>query len=305
MDMTLEIAFLTVAVIAGIIGFTAYKYWWKDIYELPLSDEVDEGNWAVPLGSLGRLNEGRVTTARRTVQGKMSRMITASTQAEQKDLITYRDTLLSYHLFAQRVRGKKVLYLFEGNPLDPRFFLPGEKGQEMRWIGPVQECRDYGHTSEGFDVIYAKLDEDTKAITTIESSTSAQIAEAVKIMELAAAGKEYQKKLEDRVGIVQTLLDKANERLNKLTGEKGESDIISSTTPLIGPPVQPQHFGILPSMKQFFTWTQLALALIAFLLTPNIMQAAGIVYPDKSTVAIGVAIAVFFVAPFIRKALGK
>jgi hypothetical protein len=60
-----------------------------------------------------------------------------------------------------------------------------------------------------------------------------------------------------------------------------------------------------PKATEFFTGWQVAIAIIAYLVTPNLMAAAGIAYPDRQTVAVGMAFFLFLAFPFVRKLIHK
>jgi hypothetical protein len=255
------------------------------------------------------MNEGKVCTARRYVQSQFAKLVDNSPTSEVQGYINLREEILKSHIFAQRVGRDKYLYLFDLNPLDPQFHMRDDKPSRLgtttpiRFLLHIQDCMSGG--KDGFNYIKVKLNPETAKFSDDEREAFALHLDTLKNLKLAATGKEEKKHLEDRIGILETHLSKAYDKLNEGTSNQAESDLIASTTSLTHPEVQAPSRFRWPKATEFFTGWQVAIAIIAYLVTPNIMSAAGIVYPDRQTVAVGMAFFLFLAFPFVRKLIHR
>ena len=303
----LTVVALPIAIVSIGAFLLFYFFMLKPRIEEPLPNEHDEGLWRIPLPQLGLMNEGKVCTGRRYVQSQFAKLIDNSPSSEVQGYIKLREEILQSHAFAQRVGRDKYLYLFDQNPLDPQFHMRDDKLSRLgttipiRFLIHIQDCMSGGKGEDGFNYVKVKLKPEAAKFSDDEREAFALHLDTLKNLKLAATGKEEKKHLEDRIGILETHLSKAFEKLNIVTSNQAESDMIASVTSLTHPeaPV-PSRFHW-PKATEFFTGWQVAIAIIAYLVTPNIMSAAGIVYPDRQTVAVGMAFFLFLAFPFVRK----
>lgn len=297
-------------VVGGFFGIffaiVLYLVYFRPILQYALPNEEDLGIAKISLPQIGQpLNEGRICTARRYVQGLWAKLITNSDKENHEILIEYRDAMLEKTLIAQRCGRDKKIYLFDENPIDAKYHVREDRHSStpVRFI-PTQDSVSIG-TLGGFEYIGARLNTELAKFGVEELSTYTVLLSGLKYLELAATGREQLKKVEERCGILQSHLDRSLEKINELTSKKGESDLIAGTTPLTQPNI-PQVSGLrLPSVRQFFTWPQFAVLFGSILLVPNIMTAANIQFPDKFTVALVVGVIGYIALPFIRKLIGK
>jgi len=257
------------------------------------------------------MNEGKVCTARRYVQSQFAKLIDNSPVSEVQGYIKLREEILKSHIFAQRVGRDKYIYLFDLNPLDPQFHMRDDKPSRVgttipiRFLLHIQDCMSGGKGQDGFNYVKVKLKAEAAKFSDDEREAFALHLETLKNLKLAATGKEEKKHLEDRIGILETHFSKALEKLNIATSNQAESEIIASTTSLTHPEVAPASRFHWPKATEFFTGWQVAIAIIAYLVTPNAMAAAGIAYPDRQTVAVGMAFFLFLAFPFVRKLIHR
>jgi hypothetical protein len=313
----LTVAFLPIAVISIAALILFYLFMLKPKIEEALPNEHDEGLWRVALLQEG-MKEGRVCTARRYTQNKFSSLIEAASPEEKPALMVLRDAILRGHIFAQRVGREKLIYHFNLNPLDEQFHMRADiqsrfgMNVPVRVILHIQKCTNHGKSEDGFTYYSVTLRPEAQTLTEEdrklmkeENTKMAIFMEALKTMKLAASGKEEKKHLEDRVGILETHFNRALEKLNIATTNQAESEIIASTTSLTHPEVPPPSRFHWPKATEFFTGWQVAIAIIAYLVTPNLMAAGGIAYPDRQTVAVGMAFFLFLAFPFVRKLIHR
>lgn len=304
--VALPVAILSVAAFA-----LFYFFMLKPRIEEPLPNEHDEGLWRIPLPQLGLMNEGKVCTARRFLQSQFAKLIDNSPPSEVQGYIKLREEIMKSHAFAQRVGRDKYLYLFDQNPLDPQFHMRDDKPSRLgttipiRFLIRIQDCMSGGKGEDGFNYVKVKLKPESAKFSDDEREAFALHLDTLKNLKLAATGKEEKKHLEDRIGILNTHLSKAYDKLNESTSNQAESDLIASTTSLTHPEVAAPSRFRWPKATEFFTGWQVAIAIIAYLVTPNAMAAAGIGYPDPQTVAVGMAFFLFLAFPFVRKLIHR
>ena len=302
---------LPIAIVSALALGLIYLFMLKPRIEEPLPNEHDEGLWRIPLPQLGLMNEGKVCTGRRYVQSQFAKLIDNSPSTEVQGYINLREEILKNQIFAQRVGRDKYLYLFDQNPLDPQFHMRDDKPSRLgttipiRFLLHIQDCMSGGKGEDGFNYVKVKMKPETAKFSDDEREAFTLHLDTLKNLKLAATGKEEKKHLEARIGILETHLSKAYDKLNEGTSNQAESDLIASTTSLTHPEVPvPSRFHW-PKATEFFTGWQVAIAIIAYLVTPNAMAAAGIVYPDPQTVAVGMAFFLFLAFPFLRKLIHR
>jgi hypothetical protein len=307
----LTVVALPIAIISAMALFLVYFFMLKPRLEVPLPNEHDEGLWRIPLAQLGLMNEGKVCTGRRYVQTQFAKLIDNSPSSEVQGYIKLREEILKSHIFAQRVGRDKYLYLFDQNPLDPQFHMRDDKSTRLgttvpiRYLLHIKDCMSGGRGEDGFNYVKVKLKSESAMFSDDEREAFTLHLDTLKNLKLAATGKEEKKHLDDRIGILETHLSKAYGKLNEGTSNQAESELIAATTSLTHPEVQPPSRFHWPKATEFFTGWQVAIAIIAYLVTPNAMAAAGIAYPDRQTVAVGMAFFLFLAFPFVRKLIHR
>lgn len=308
---------LPIAIVSALALGLIYLFMLKPRIEEPLPNEHDEGLWRIPLLQYG-MKEGKVCTARRYIQRNYADLIEASPPNDKPSLMALRDKTLNKHIFAQRVGRDKNIYAFNLNPNDEQFHIRDDATSRfgtsvaIKHIIHIQDAKSAGKGSDGFNYFGVTLrpeglvlTEEEREIIEKENTNTDIFLEGMKNVSLAATGKEEKKHLETRIGILETHLSKAYDKLNEGTSNQAESDLIASTTSLTHPEVQKPSGFHWPKATEFFTGWQVAIAIIAYLVTPNAMAAAGIVYPDPQTVAVGVAFFLFLAFPFVRKLIHR
>jgi len=278
-----------VSPVIAIVSFVIYHFVIQPKVQLPLSNEQDEGEWRIPLPQLGVINEGRVTTARRYVQSLWSQLIDNTEATKRAPLIKKRDTMLKYHLFAQKIGRGKILYLFDENPLDPQFHMredrPVRFGSDIpiRFVYGIKDCISGGQ-SDGFEYIAVKLNPEESKITETERECFGIELEAVKALKLAASNQEAIKAVKDENENLQMHLHETQEALASERSEKERARraLGQKSLTVHEPMVQTKPYWRTVS-KSFFSWPQVALALIVYLIVPNILSRTEITYPDPGT----------------------
>lgn len=295
----------------GITGLTVVLLLWffylKPLVEQPLPNEHDEGIWRMPLPQLGLINEGRVTTARRTIQGWWATLIDNADSNKRPDLIALRDAQLKLHLFAQKVGRDKYIYAFDKNPLDPEQHIRQDKtvrfGSDLavRFIYNVKDCMNLGKSEDGFEFIVVKLSTESSFFTSEEQNKFSQILEGLKFLRLAAINTEASKHYKDLADDRGTLLEENYGVTRDVSSERDKAKRALSQKSLTEPETPTLKGGYLRAVaKGFFSGWQLFVTVSAYIITLNVAKYQQVEYPDPSTLAIIVAIFAFIVFPFIK-----
>jgi hypothetical protein len=278
----------------------------KQKFLTPLPNEHDEGIWQIPLPQLGRMNEGRVTTARRTIQEHYAKLIDNASVADRENLIQKRDSTLKFHIFAQLVGRDKIIYLFDKNPLDPENHMRHDKSVKLgadipvRFITNVKDCMSIGKGNDGFEYIGVKLGSEQSYFTPDEREQLGVELEALKVLKLAATNVEAIKHYKDLADDRETLISETLSNVREIASQRDTAKRALSQKSLLEPETPQVKAGFLRAVAKSWGWYQVAVAALAYILTPNIMKALEISYPEPTTVALGVAIGAFFLAPFVR-----
>lgn len=283
----------------------------KPKFQTPLPNEHDEGIWQIPLPQLGHMNEGRVTTARRTIQEHYAKLIDNIGPADRESLIQKRDSTLKFHIFAQLVGRDKIIYLFDKNPLDPENHMRHDKSVKLgadipvRFITNVKDCVSIGKGDDGFEYIGVKLGSEQSYFTSDERKKLGVELEALRVLKLAAINMEAIKHYKDLADDRETLIGETLSNVREIASERDTAKRGLSQKNLGEPEVPLVKGGFLRAVAKSWGWHQIAVAALAYILTPFIMKGLGLSYPETSTVAIGVAVLAFFVTPFVKGLIKK
>jgi hypothetical protein len=293
----------------AVIVFLIWKFWLAEVVQYPLPNEEDLGIGMISLPQIGKLNEGRITTARRYWQEKYGQLISTADQVDHKKIIALRDKVLSYHWIAQRVGRDKKMYIFDADPLDPKYHVRVDKGSKtpVRWIGPVQDC-ETKEGPDGFQYIFAKLNTETKPFTEQERQDGLVVMEGAAYTPLAAESRGKIKFLEDRNKTVESQLNVEREKNAELSGKLDTALGALDQHSLARPESNKMPGRVMPKVKEWFgTPWQLVTAGIAYFVSPFIMTLVSNSIPPTSTAYVTLAITVlgFFFIPLIKKVFGK
>ncbi len=292
-----------------------YLFFLKPRVEYPLPNEEDCGIWKVLLTQLGMIPEGRVTTARRHYQKLWAKVIDNS-EGDKADLVTTREAMLKYHLFAQKTSHEKIMYFFDQNPRDAQFHTredkPGRFGsdQQMLFVHGVKDCVSIGK-SDGWEYIGVKLSKEGSSLLEAERKNFDTFLTIGRHLRLAAENIGVLHFLKDKVKVLDDLLmgerEKHAETRSKL--DRALSALEQKPLSTTGEAKLPGGFG--EKLKGWFTWPQLAGALAGYLSSGPIMQwlestqGWSITPPMTTYVTLMITIAGFFSIPAFRKLFGR
>jgi hypothetical protein len=275
--------------------------------QLPLLDEEDEGIWRIPLPQLGKMNEGRVTTARRTFQAHFGKLIDTADPGEREKFVKLRDLCMQFNWFAQRIGRSKVMYAFDKDPLQPsqhmRDDIAGRFGGDtpVRFVYNVKDCLNLGQGEDGFEYVGVKLGIETTHFTDDERSKYTLALDTMKVVQVAAANKESVKHFKQLADSREQLVQEQYEQNRKVASERDNAYSALSQKPLTAPDVELGRGGLVKAIaKNFFSWQQIALATFAYILIPNIMKYFSVSFPEPSTVSLLFAIIIFFLWPVVK-----
>lgn len=315
-DSPLELTYIAVAIFVAIAVVILYKFVLEPKVQYPLQNEQDEGIWRLPLPQLGRVNEGRVVTARRYLQGLWAATIEAAEDDKRPGLIAERDSEMNYHWFAQKCGGKNILYCFDLNPLEPQFHM--REDREGRFGGETAVRFVYGvkdsverKEHDGFTVIGVKLTPEEAKLTQDERKNYDLRHEGVSYLRLAAENLGKIKFLAERLKSLDDLLHderkKHAETRSKL--DRALSALEQKTLSTTGEAKVPG--GFVQKVKEWFTWPQLITAAVAYFSSGPIIQwlssSQGLVIqpPITTYVTLMITIAGFFIIPVVKKVFGR
>lgn len=294
-----------------LVVWIVYVFFVRPRVEYPLPNEQDEGFWRIPLPQLGRMNEGRVTTARRYSQNLWSKVIENNFQQNTQKLVEARDALLRRPTFAQKVGRDKVIYLFDQNPLDPQFHMREDKPTRfgtdiiVRFVYGVKDCKSLG-TRDGFEFIGVKLSKETSAFQEEERALWGTFLEVQSYLRLAAVNLEALQQVKKENSSLRALYDEtlgilAKERseLNIARRALGQKDLWTGEAPM------PKTPFLQTVTKGFFTWIQLAITLLTYVVAYNAAKYYQVMYPDPATFSVILAVAAFFGYPIAKGLLQK
>ena len=216
--------------------------------------------------------------------------------------------MLKSHLYAQRVGRDKIIYMFDENPLEAQYHMREDLSQRFgpdipaRFVHSVRDCMSIGKW-DGFEYIGVKLSPEEFKYTEDERKDFEANLQALRHLKLAATNVEAIKQHKDRGDSYKQLLESTSRDLAAMRSERERMRRALAAKGLgeLGEPVIKQTTWR-SVRSQFFTWQQLTVALIVYLVTPNIMQYSNVTYPDPSTVALAalaLAVAAFFSMPIV------
>jgi hypothetical protein len=278
--------------------------------QYPLSKEEDLGFVRIHLPQLGRFNEGRATTARNHFIENFSTALTKSPKDKQDYVLKFRDRIFDKDfMLAQRCGREKIIYLFDANPLDPKYCHREDKGTEtpIRQIGPVRDCGSVG-SFRGFEYIFVKLDKDTAAFTDQQRELSMILSEGLKYIVDAASNLDRIKFLKDRVDVLQDQLVQEQKRLAEKSAELDMAKSALGQQLLSEPGVVKIGMGFGPKAKAWFgDWKQYLAAAIGYLIiSPFLISnfAADATPPATTYMTAGISVACFFALPVLKSIWG-
>jgi len=290
----LEIAFI--AAVAVIIILVAVALWYsvKQRVEMPLPNETDLGSYmiALPTG----VDEGRLTTARRSVESWFETAIANATEKLKSEIIGARDEVLKYHLYGWKGDQKCILYS-DADLTDEKQSFPLDR--DTRLLKTPQEFIDKGEQG-GFRYWFLKMYNPETRMTPPERKVHAVTGDVVKHIRMAALNTEKETQLRDEIDFYQSSLKAAQKKLREATSKQVISDTAAAATTFTGEkpkPKAPWHFR----MEEWFysgwriVWSAGAGALLYFV-------AQHFKLPVDPFIPLGVAaLAVFLVYPYVSK----
>jgi hypothetical protein len=301
-----EWQWIAFAVFLGLIVFLIWKFRLEQVVQYPLPNEEDLGIGMIALP--GKLNVGRMTTARRYWQEQFAKKIASADQADQKDLIIERDEVLGSCLIAQRVGRDRKFYAFDGDILDPKFHVRMDKGSKtpVRWIGPVQDCLNVMGTDGEY--IFAKLSTESHPFTDEEREHDSVLIRTMSYTALAAESRGKIKFLEDRNKTVEDQLSLERQKNAQLSSKSDMALSALDQHSLARPESNKMPGTFMPKVKEWFgTPWQLVTMVIAYFISPLIMTLFSNNIAPTSTAYVTLAITVlgFFIIPFVKKVFGR
>ena len=292
--------YILVAPIILIIIILVYIFFLKPRIELPLPDELYEGQWTIPLPGIGVL-EGPVTTARKTIEKLWNEIIEVAPEDQREKLNKHKESLLqNYHFYAIRNAGQKTILIFNDNPLNDKYNIrrdiSSRLGQTIttRFIHGIQACEDLGE-EEGYKWIKITLKESNPTLTKQRDI----IAESSKYLMRAAKNLERIKFLQDENQFLKEELEATQKELAKERSEKERAKRALAIKPLTAEETPEIKAGWKQIAKRFFSIPQIAACVIVYFLTPEILKRLGIILDQTSlSIAVGLATAAtFFLYP--------
>ena len=305
-----QLPYVIVTFFVVVVAFLVYKFRLAPTIEYPLPNEEDLGIGKISLPQLGKLNEGRITTARRYVQSLWAKLITSAEKDAQENLIKLRDLMLSGFLIAQRAGRDKIIYVFDANPVDPQYHVREDHGRgntPIRWIGPVQDSLSLG-SFDGFEFIHGKLKTEQFHFTEDERTKWTGILSALSFIRLAAENKGKLKSVEDRNKSLESLIEdeRGKHATTRSKLDRALSALEQKTLSTTGEAKVPGGFGL--KVKEWFTWPQLISAgAFYFVVSPLLMSMFfnDATPPTTTYITAGITIAGFFSIPVFRKVFGR
>ncbi len=305
-----QLPYFLLAFFAVVVAYIIYKFRLAPTIEYPLANEEDLGIGKVSLPQLGRLNEGRLTTARRYVQGLWAKLITSAEKDAQAGLIGLRDLMLSGFLIAQRVGREKIIYIFDADPMDPKYHVREDHGHgntAVRWIGPVQDSMSLG-SFDGFEFIHGKLKTEQFHFSEDERSKWSTVLSALSFLRLAAENKGELKTVKDRNVSLEALLEDERKSHAKTRSklDRSNSALEQKTLSTTGEAKISGAFS--QKIKEWFSLYQLLSAgAFYFIVSPLLMSMFfnTATPPTTTYITAGITIAGFFSIPVFRKVFGR
>jgi len=294
------------AVLLAIVLVIVYFYRIKPVMQFPLSKEEDLGFGRIHLSQLGRFNEGRITTARNHFIENFSMALTKSPSDKQDAVLQFRNRIFDKDwLLAQRCGRDKIIYLFDANPLDPKYCHREDRGTEtpIRQIGPVRDCGSVG-SFRGFEYIFVKLDKDAVQFTAEERGLYQTLCEGLKYIRDAASNLERTKFVQDRNETLEDQLIQEQRRNAKVSGELDTARSALAQQLLSEPGAVKIGVGFGPKAKALFgDFKQYIAAAIGYLVIAPVL--IGNFAPETSPPATtyltaGIVVVCFFALPALR-----
>jgi len=296
------------ALTGGIIFLVLfYMLYWKPRVELPLPNERFVGHVTMWLPHGLGLLSGPMTTARMTMQRYFLTAIRSEKDENmRKVLIAIRNFVMQHQVFAiKNGNGEKKILLFDANPEDQKFMDVDRERQGLLLHG-VQDAHSEG-VEGGFEFIGIKLNPELAEFNDVELERYQTAMQHIKYLKDAAMNKER----------IATLVDQLEAVERELAIERRDTAEIRSKydralnaldqkplTVLEEPKLKP---SIRELVKEWFSWPQIGVAAIAYLLAPNILTWAKIQLkePDRTYAQLGIAVFGFFIIPIGRKIFGR
>lgn len=273
----------------------------KPRLELPLSNELYEGHWTIPLPGIGVL-EGPVTTARQTITSLWNKIIDAASSGEKEQLQKLKQHMLENHYFyAIRNSGQKTILIFTDNPLDEKYHIRRDVASRFghtvttRFIHGVQNCKDLGE-QEGFRWITVTL-QGSKTVNPQNPHV-----ESMKYLVRAARNLERIKFLQDEVEFYKEELAATQKELARERSEKERAKRALGQKPLTQEEVPEIKAGWRQAAKRFFSIQQVAACILVYFVTPEILKWANLQLDQTVlSIIVGLAtVATFFIVPILQ-----
>lgn len=293
--------------IAIILVVIVWFFRFRPVMQYPLPKEEDLGYAKIWLGSLGRFNEGTLTTARNYFAENFGKAITNSAPDKQTALVKFRDkTLDERWLLAHRCGRSKIVYLFDANPLEPKYCHREDRGtgRPVRQIGPVQDCGSVGSFG-GFEFIFVKLDKTTVQFSSEERTLNQTLCYGLQHIQDAGANLEEIKFLKDRVVTVEDHNHQQAQKIAELSAKCEELEDIASQkrltqneTIMVSRGLGPKARAWFGDFKQYVAAGLGYLIIAPFVISHYDPQAAP---PTTTYLTLAITVACFFVLPVFKK----
>jgi hypothetical protein len=285
-----------------------YEMQLKQVFQLPLMNEQDLGIGKIWLEKMGRFREGRITTAKNTIAGLFTTILT-NPESQPANAVGFRERMDKRYFLAMRDGREKLFLMFDANPMDERYCHREDRGSgtPVFSIGPVQDCGSQG-VYDKFEWIWVKLDKESKPFPPDVLPHLQVELETLKFMRQSATNISKLKVSEERNKALEEKSDRDNRLIAETTAkldralDMGKQQLLSQ-----GPAGMKPPGTTIQSLKQWFSPWQFLIAVLAYLLAPWIIQTISPESspPATSYLAIVIAVIGFFLLPFAKKLFGR
>jgi len=294
--------------LASLLATLFYFLYYKPKTEIPMPNERYEGIVTVFLPRLG-LMKGPMTHARQTVEYRWGQLMSSETDEVRRTLYEEsRKQMMKNHLFAHSTDNGKKLYLFDSNPMGQQFIVAEEKKGKSKTslIHHVQDAESVGELN-GFEVISVKLDPTEKTYTAADLKLIDPLSRCLKYLQAAASNVGEVAELKAINAILGDNNETLRKELRKATSDREAFAEVASKKLLIRPPEEKVPGKVQRAIKQWFSWPQVVVGMVAYLGVPHVFEQLGWHFsePTFSMILIALTLAAFFSISVLRRLFGR
>jgi hypothetical protein len=305
-DIVLLIPILVGIALTSIILLVLYFIYLRPRIKSPLPNERGLGWWILRVPTIGWL-DGYVCTAKTTVDRALRQIVESESDKTVLDQAEdVKKILETCYPLAQRVGRKVYLLLFDQNPQDQRFMDADPDKEDTYRIHGIQDMCSLGEW-KGRHVVALKLNPETRTFTDDERKWVKSVGAFVKYLEDAAKNKLKLRELEDERNYFKESNEKKGKRIAEMRSDLDRGKSALGQKPLTVPESVKVPGAWREKMKEWFSWPQLLVAAIAYLLSPYILTWTGwnLTPPSTTYFAAFVTVVGFFLLPLAKKVFGR